>query len=121
VNDHDDSNPAFTLFVNDVLCWEPVHWLTDSELGQVFKLIVYGAKLGGHFPKNHPLLQTLDAKVVALCCNVDEDDCLAVVRPVDLPKLMAARREFLEKCRDSGAKGGKAAAERRRRGRLHAV
>lgn len=106
-------NPAFTLYANDIMHWEPIQWLSDAQLGQVFKLIVYACKLHSRVPKDHPLLTILDAKVIALCCR-DDGDALAVIRPVDLPKLMLARETYLQRRRDAAAKGGRRSAQSRR-------
>jgi hypothetical protein len=47
------------LFANDVLHWEPINFLTEAHLGQVFKLIVYACKCGSALPADHPLLTVL--------------------------------------------------------------
>ena len=86
-------NPAFTFYANDALAWEPIAWLSDELLGQAFKLIVYGCKLGGALPADHPLLSLLDPKVIQLCTRMNGDR-VQVIAPHDLPKLMAKRREW---------------------------
>jgi hypothetical protein len=106
-------NPAFTFFSDDVLAWEPLFWLTDAQLGQAFKLIVYGSKLGSRLPKGHPLLDLIDPKIVSLC-TTDEGEYLAVVHPLDLPKLMMARRRYLDARREAGSKGGRQSVASRR-------
>ena len=108
-----DSNPSFTFFANDVLAWEPIVWLTDAQLGQAFKLITYACKNGSTLPKTHPLVGSLDPKVVEMCTKV-EGDHLAVVRPCDLPKLMLDRQRYLDARREAASKGGKASAKTRR-------
>lgn len=96
-----DHNPAFTFYANDALAWEPIAWLSDEQLGQAFKLIVYGCKHGSALPAGHPLLGLLDPKVVAMCTR-PEGDHVAVIAPCDLPKLMASRRKWRES-RKAGA------------------
>jgi len=94
-------NPSFTFFADDMLAWEPIAWLGDALLGQAFKLIVYGCKLGSSLPVDHPLLGILDPKVIELCTKRDGDRVL-VVAPADLPRLMADRRRWRES-RKAGA------------------
>ncbi|HEV8573264.1 MAG TPA: hypothetical protein VGR43_01010, partial [Dehalococcoidia bacterium] len=89
---------------NDALAWEPISFLDDARLGQAFKLIVYGCKLGGSLPADHPLLEMLDPKVVALCTR-RVGDRVEVIAPHDLPRLMANRRRW----RESRKKGADAA------------
>jgi hypothetical protein len=116
----DDPNPGFTFFANDVLAWEPLLFLTDAQLGQAFKLIVYGCKNGSELPADHPMLANLDAKVVALCTK-PEGDHLAVIKPCDLPRLMLDRQRYLDARRNAGSKGGRKrmkGAERDAHGRL---
>lgn len=113
-----DDNPGFTLFANDVLAWEPWHWLNDAELGQAFRLIVYATKLGSRLPADHPLITMLDPRIVALCTRREGDE-LAVVQPVDLPRLMLARETYLAARRAAASKGGKVSAARRRQRRTH--
>ena len=115
----DEVNPGFTLFANDILHLEPICWISDAQLGQVFRLIVYSCKLGSRLPKDHPLLGLIDPKIVSLC-TVAEGDHLAVVRPVDLPKLMLARQQYLNARREAGAKGGRRTSALRQR-RAHAA
>jgi hypothetical protein len=94
-------NPGFMFFANDAMAWEPIAWLPDNLLGQAFKLIVYGCKLGGSLPVNHPLLGLLDPKVLELCTR-PAGDVVEVIAPHDLPRLMA-RRESWRKSRKAGA------------------
>jgi hypothetical protein len=105
-------NPAFTFYANDALAWEPIAWLSDELLGQAFKLIVYGCKLGGSLPADHPLLGLLDPKVIGLCTR-KVGDRVQVIAPHDLPKLMADRAKWRE-----SRKAGAAAAGRTLLGRF---
>ena len=115
-----DRNPSFSFFANDVLHWEPIMFLTDAQLGQAFKLIVYGCKLGSALPKDHPLVGSLDPAVIQMCTR-PEGDHLAVVRPCDLPRLMLDRQRYLDARRRAGSKGGRKrmkGAKRDEHGRL---
>lgn len=105
-------NPAFMFFANDALAWEPISWLSYELLGQAFKLIVYGCKLGGSLPADHPLLAMLDPKVLNLCTR-RSGDRVDVIAPHDLPRLMANRRRWRESRR-----AGADAAGRDARGRF---
>ncbi len=109
-------NPSFTFFADDALSWEPIAWLSDELLGQCFKLVVYGCKLGGALPADHPLLGLLNPKVIELC-TVREGDHVLVVRPHDLPRLMSARRRWRES-RRPGARAAAAASVRGPAGRF---
>ena len=111
-----EGNPAVMVFANDVLCWEPFHWLTDAQMGQVFRMLIYGCKLGGTLPRDHPLLAQIDAKLIELCTRPDGDG-VAIVQPLDLPKLLADRQEYLDARRAAGSKGGRVTARQRRRHR----
>lgn len=94
-------NPGFMFFANDALAWEPINFLTDEQLGQAFKLIVYGCKLGGSLPKGHPLLELLDPKVLSLCTR-KRGAVVEVIAPHDLPRLMARRQQWCDS-RKAGA------------------
>jgi hypothetical protein len=98
------NNPAFTFFANDVLCWESFALLSDAQLGQAFKLIVYGCNAGGSLPRDHPLLGLVDPRVIELCTRTAGDRIL-VIAPHDLPKLMADRARW----RASRRRGAEAA------------
>jgi hypothetical protein len=88
-------NPAFTFFADDVLAWEPYRFLTREQRGDVLDLIVYGGKLGGSLPADHPLLGSLDAKLIELCTR-REGNRVVVVVPLDLPGLLADRQDWRE-------------------------
>ena len=91
------------FFADDVLCWEPLSWLTDAQLGQAFKLIVFGAKAGGSLLPDHPLLKLLDEKVVGLCTR-RAGGRVEIIAPTDLPRLIAAREKW-KRSRAAGAAG----------------
>jgi hypothetical protein len=99
-------NPGFTFYADDALSWEPIAWLPDELLGQCFKLIVYGCKLGGSLPKDHPLLGLLDPKVITLCTRPNGDR-VDVIAPHDLPRLMANRKAWKESRKPGAAAAGR--------------
>lgn len=117
---HKKANPAFTFYANDALAWEPIAWLPDDLLGQAFKLIVYGCKLGSSLPAEHPLLRLLDPKVIELCTRRDGDR-VEVIAPCDLPKLMASRRRWQESRKVGAEAAGRGADGRFKGGRLKGV
>jgi hypothetical protein len=104
-------NPSFTFFADDALAWEPIAWISDTLLGQAFKLIVYGCKHGSSLPKDHPLLSLLDSKVIALCTRPNGDR-VEVIAPCDLPRLMANRQRWRESRRKGAEAAGRGAGGR---------